>query len=115
MNITTESIGQLGSLQNQTEYYQKKIEANSEFEFCGIFSDAGIFGSKNHRPGLVAMMEKAKAGEVDLIITKSISRFARNTLILLESVRELKVIGVGVVFEEQGINTLHAQILFGHI
>ncbi|MCB2313686.1 recombinase family protein [Clostridium tagluense] len=91
------------------------MEANSEFEFCGIFSDAGIFGAKNHRPGLVAMMEKAKAGEVDLIITKSISRFARNTLILLESVRELKVIGVGVVFEEQGINTLHAQILFGHI
>ena len=55
------------------------------------------------------MMEKAKAGEVDLIITKSISRFARNTLILLESVRELKAIGVGVIFEEQGINTLHSE------
>lgn len=55
------------------------------------------------------MMEKAKAGEVDLIITKSISRFARNTLILLESVRELKAIGVGVIFEEQGINRLHSE------
>ncbi|WP_304519614.1 recombinase family protein [Clostridium tagluense] len=102
-------MGQLGSLQNQTEYYQKKFEANSEFEFCGIFSDAGISGAKNHRPGFVAMMEKAKAGEIDLIITKSISRFARNTLMLLESVRELKAIGVGVVFEEQEINTLHSE------
>lgn len=109
VRVSTESIGQLGSLQNQTEYYQKKFTTNSEFEFCGIFSDAGISGAKNDRPGLVAMMEKAKAGGVDLIITKSISRFARNTLILLESVRELKAIGVGVIFEEQGINTLHSE------
>jgi len=109
VRVSTESIGQLGSLQNQTEYYQKKFTTNSEFEFCGIFSDAGISGAKKERPGLVAMMEKAKAGEIDLIITKSISRFARSTLILLESVRELKEIGVGVIFEEQGINTLHSE------
>ncbi|MBK5243247.1 recombinase family protein [Clostridium sp.] len=109
VRVSTESIGQLGSLQNQTEHYQNKFTTNSEFEFCGIFSDAGISGAKTDRPGLVAMMEKAKAGEVDLIITKSISRFARNTLILLESVRELKAIGVGVIFEEQGINTLHSE------
>lgn len=109
VRVSTEHKGQLDSLQNQTEYYQKKFALNSEFEFCGIFSDAGISGAKKARPGFVAMIEKAKAGELDLIVTKSISRFARNTLILLESVRELKELGVGVIFEEQGINTLNSE------
>ncbi|MFA9423807.1 MAG: recombinase family protein [Sedimentibacter sp.] len=109
VRVSTENIGQLGSLQNQTEYYLKKFTSNSQFEFCGIFSDMGISGAKKERPGFQAMIEKAKVGEIDIIITKSISRFARNTLILLESVRELKRIGVGVIFEEQGINTLNSE------
>ncbi|MBW9171209.1 recombinase family protein [Clostridium estertheticum] len=109
VRVSTENIGQLSSLQNQTEYYRNKFSTNSEFEFCGIFSDVGISGAKKERPGLVAMMKKAKAGELDLIITKSTYRFARSTLILLESVRELKAIGVGVIFEEEGINILHSE------
>lgn len=109
VRVSTDHTEQIDSLKNQTDYYERKLTYNSEYEFCGIFSDSGISGAKEERPGFKAMMEKAKAGEIDLIITKSISRFARNTLMLLGNVRKLKEMGVGVIFEEQKINTLNSE------
>lgn len=109
VRVSTEHPGQMGSLQNQTEYYEKKLKANPEYEFCGIFSDAGISGGKSERPGFQEMLKKAKDKELDLIVTKSISRFARNTLTLLQTVRELKEAGVGILFEEQNIYTLSSE------
>lgn len=109
VRVSTEHSGQMNSLQNQTEYYERKLKSNPAYEFCGIFSDTGISGLKIDRPGLKAMLEKARAGEIDIIITKSVSRFARNTLMLLKYVRELKDAGVGVIFEEQNINTINAE------
>jgi len=109
VRVSTDSREQLSSLENQTQYYERLISSNPDYEYCGIFSDAGISGSKENRPGFLAMMEKARSGEIDLIITKSISRFARNTLMLLKYVRELRDIGVGIIFEEEKVHTLKAE------
>lgn len=109
VRVSTDHREQLNSLENQTQYYERLISSNPDYEYRGIFSDAGISGAKEYRPGFMAMMEKAKSGEVDLIITKSISRFARNTLLLLKYVRELRDIGVGVIFEEEMVNTLKSE------
>lgn len=108
IRVSTSHQGQLNSLQNQKEHYERRLMSNPDYEYCGIFSDSGISGAKEERPGLLEMMEKARRGEIELIITKSISRFARNTVLLLKYVRELKELGVGVIFEEQKINTLNA-------
>ena len=107
VRVSTGSIEQQNSLQNQTEYYAGRFTGHPQYAFIGIFSDSGISGAKDTRPGFQAMLKKARAGEIDFIYTKSISRFARNTLTLLTAVRKLREIGVGIIFEEQGINTLY--------
>ena len=109
VRVSTGHSAQLHSLQNQTAYYERLIKNTPGYAFCGIYSDAGISGSREDRPGFVAMMEAARAGLVDVILTKSISRFARNTELLLRSVRELRSLGVGVMFEEHRIDTLSAE------
>ena len=107
--VSTQHSAQIHSLENQTDYYERLIRGNPRYIFCGIYSDTGISGIREDRPGFLAMMEAARAGQMDLILTKSISRFARNTELLLRSVRELRSLGVGVLFEEQRINTLNAE------
>ena len=109
VRVSTGHDLQLKSLENQTEYYQNKFSNSPHYSFAGVFSDAGISGSKSSRPGFQEMLTRARAGEIDLIFTKSISRFARSTLMLLEVVRELRDLGVGVIFEEQNINTLSSE------
>ena len=109
VRVSTNHQEQLDSLQNQTDYYRHKFSNSPGYVFLGIYSDAGISGAKEIRPGFQAMLKKANAAELDLIYTKSISRFARNTLMLLQVVRELKAIGVGIIFEEQNINTLRTE------
>ncbi len=106
VRVSTDHAGQMNSFQNQTEYYEQRLQSNAAYEYCGIFSDAGISGAKENRPGFQAMIEKAMAGEIELIITKSISRFARNTIMLLRYVRQLKDAGVGILFEEVNIKRL---------
>ena len=76
------------------ETYGRLITGNPEYEFIGVFADQGISGYCENRPQFQRVMEKARAGEIDLIITKSISRFARNTVTVLEFARELKELGV---------------------
>jgi len=109
VRVSTGHTGQMHSLRNQTEYYERLIKGNPGYVFCGIYSDAGISGSQEDRPGFQAMMEAARRHQVDLILTKSISRFARNAELLLSAVRELKGLGIGVFFEEHRINTLSAE------
>lgn len=76
------------------------IIAFIRYEYVGVFSDRGITGTKNNRSEFQGMLQYCREGKVDLIITKSISRFARNTAIVLETVRELKDIGAEVRFEK---------------
>lgn len=104
--VSTGKCQQEESLENQIQYYKKLITSNPEYEFVGIFSDSGITGTKENRPEFQRMLELCRQGKIDLIITKSISRLARNTAIVLKYVRELKDIGVEVRFEKENISTL---------
>ena len=80
----------LHSLAAQVDYFQNLIRQHPGWEFCGVFADEAKTGTKDERPEYQKMLEKCRNREVDLVITKSISRFARNTVTLLETVRELK-------------------------
>lgn len=104
--VSTEEEEQANSLENQMEHYEEEIRSNPEYEFAGTYHDFGISGFKENRPGFQKMLQAARDHEIDLIITKSVSRFCRNTDTLLKAVRELKDLGVGVIFELQHIDTL---------
>lgn len=95
----------LNSLSQQVSYYNNLITNNSEWEFAGVFSDLGISGSNSNREGFQELLNNCQEGKIDLILTKSISRFGRNTVDLLETVRHLKDIGVEVFFEKENIKT----------
>ncbi|MFV0441535.1 MAG: recombinase family protein, partial [Lachnospirales bacterium] len=87
--------------------YSKLIQSNPEWEYVGVYSDIGISGlDKTKRDGFNDMILACEKGEVDIILTKSISRFARNTVDLLETVRYLKTLNVEVRFERENINSL---------
>ena len=96
----------LHSLSAQVSYYNSLIQSNPDWIFCGVYADEALTGTKENREQFQKLLSECKAGNIDLIITKSISRFARNTVILLKTVRELKSLGVDVYFEEQNIHTL---------
>ena len=104
--VSTDNQKQEESLENQTASYERLIRGNPEYEFAGVYADQGISGYCESRPQFQKMLDAARAGKLDLIITKSISRFARNTVTVLKFARELKELGVGIFFEEQNINTL---------
>ena len=98
----------LHSLSAQVSYYQKFIASHIDWVFCGIYADEAFTGTKEVRPQFQKMLEECRSGNIDLVVTKSVSRFARNTITLLQTVRELKALGVDVYFEEQNIHTLSA-------
>lgn len=105
--VSTEQDEQQNSYEAQVRYYTHYIEANPDWEFAGIYADDGISGTDTRkRDGFNAMMNAALNGEIDLILTKSISRFARNTVDSLNAVRDLKAKGIEVRFEKEHINTL---------
>ena len=96
----------LHSLEAQVRYYSDYIQSRHDWHFCGVYADEAITGTKSNRDNFQLLLQKCREGEIDLILCKSISRFARNTVTLLETVRELKNLGIGVIFEEQNINSL---------
>ena len=98
----------LHSLSAQVSYYNDLIQRHPGWVFCGVYADEALTGTKADRENFTRLLQDCKAGKVDMVITKSISRFARNTVTLLETVRELKLIGVDVYFEEQNIHSISA-------
>lgn len=96
----------LHSLSAQVDYYSTYIRHHAGWEYVGVYADEAKTGTKDCRENFQQMLIRCRSGEIDHIITKSISRFARNTITLLETVRELKDLGVSVYFEEQNIDTL---------
>lgn len=105
--VSTGSRAQAESYATQVEYYTEKIENNPLWEFAGVYADEGITGTKvKGRDDFKAMIAACEEGDIDLILTKSITRFARNTVECIQTVRKLKAIGVGIYFEKEGINTL---------
>ena len=95
----------LHSLSAQVSYYSQHIRRNPEWEYAGVYVDEAQTGTKENREGFQRLLADCRAGKIDIVLTKSISRFARNTVTLLETVRELKALGVDVYFEEQNIHT----------
>ena len=106
--VSTNSEEQLDSYQAQIEYYTEKIAAQQEWTMVDMFADEGKTAtSTKKRKDFLRMIKACEKGKVDLIITKSVSRFCRNTLDGLDYVRRLKRMGVGVFFEKENVNTLY--------
>ena len=104
--VSTEEEEQQGSFEIQKLYYTEKINSTPEWEVAGIYADDGISGvHTKKRDGFNQMIQDCKKHRIDLILTKSISRFARNTLDSIQYVRMLKQMGIAVVFEKENINT----------
>ena len=105
--VSSSSADQLNSYARQIETYTKLINANENWVLVDIFADEGISGTKaDNRPEFQKLIRLCELRQVDLILTKSISRFARNTKEALSYARRLKRLGVGIKFEKEGINTL---------
>lgn len=104
--VSADSFMMLNSLSSQILNYATYIKSHEDWIYRGVYKDYAKIGTKEDRPGFLKMMEEARLGHIDMVITKSISRFARNTLTVLESTRELKSLGVDVYFEEQDIHSL---------
>ena len=108
--VSTDDEEQLTSYEAQQEYYTDKIMTNKEWTMAGIFADEGITGtSARKRPEFLRMIRMCKQKKIDLILVKSISRFARNTVDCLNYIRTLKELGIAVYFEKENINTLSAE------
>ena len=108
--VSTDSDEQANSYDAQIKYYTELIENNPEWELAGIFADEGISGTNTKkRDEFNRMIEECKAGNIDMVLTKSISRFARNTLDCLKYIRMLKEKDIAVYFQKENINTLDAK------
>ena len=98
----------LHSLAEQVSYYSDLIRKEPGWVFAGVYADEAYTGTKEERPEFQRLLNDCHNGTVDMVITKAISRFARNTVTLLEAVRDLKALGIDVYFEEQRIHTMSA-------
>lgn len=108
--VSTDQEEQLLSYENQVNYYTNYINENSLYEYAGSYADEGISATNTKkRDEFNRMIADCRARKIDMVITKSISRFARNTLDCLNYVRELKELGIGIIFEKENINTLDAK------
>lgn len=98
----------LHSLSAQVSYYNELIHKERNWEFVGVYADEAITGTKEGRADFQRMLADCRNGKIDMVVTKSISRFARNTVTLLQTVREFKAMEVDIYFEEQNIHTMSA-------
>ena len=104
--VSTDSDAQLESLEAQRAHYEKYILSRDDWEFAGLYYDEGITGTKKEkRPELMRLMADCAARNIDFVITKSISRFSRNTADCLELVRTLQNLGIPIYFEKEYIST----------
>jgi len=94
------------SLSAQISYYSDYIQRHMEWEFAGVYADGAATGTKDNRPEFQRLLADCRAGKIDIVITKSVTRFARNTVTTLKIVRELKLLGVDVHFEKENIHSV---------
>ena len=104
--VSTDEEDQLNSLETQVQYYTSKIAENPNWSMVGIYADEGISGTRaDKRDQFMKLMRDCQKGKVDYILTKSTTRFARNTVDSLTWIRKLRAIGIGVYFEEQNLDS----------
>ena len=107
VRVSSEHDDQIASFENQKKHYERKINNNENWQLVNIYTDEGISGTRAiARPGFMKMIKDACNDKIDLIITKSVSRFARNTYDTLNYVRMLNEKNINIIFEEEGINTM---------
>lgn len=105
--VSTDGDEQLGSFQSQKLYYEEKIQKNKDWVMASIFADEAVTGTKvDKREGFQEMIRKCQDGEIDMILTKSISHFSRNTSDTIKYVRMLRDKNIAIFFEKENINTL---------
>ena len=104
--VSVDKDSMLHSLSAQVSYYSDRIQKNPGWRYAGVYADKALTGTKAERPEFQRLLADCRAGKIDMVITKSISRFARNTVTLLATVREMKALGVDVYFEEQNIHSM---------
>ncbi len=105
--VSTGSRTQTESYATQVAYFTEKIGNNPLWEFAGMYADEAVTGTKvKGRNEFQAMIRACEDGDIDLILTKSVTRFARNTVECIQTIRKLKDLGVGILFEKENINTL---------
>ena len=107
--VSMEKETAVRSLSAQVDYYTKYIQSNPDYEMAGIYIDEAKSGTKDTRENFVRLLEDCESGKIDLIITKSVSRFSRNTVDLLSTCRRLKELGIDVYFESQNIHALSSE------
>lgn len=108
--VSTDNEEQLSSYEAQVSHYSNYIQSKLEWDFAGIYADEGISGTNTKkRVEFNRMIEDCMAGKIDMVITKSVSRFARNTLDCLQYIRMLREKGIAVYFGKENINTLDAK------
>ena len=108
--MSTDSSDQLESYKAQVAYYTDAIAKNPKWRFAGIYADEGLSGTQAaKRDDFLRMIKDCEKGKIDYIITKSVARFARNTVDALKYVRKLKALGIGVYFEEQCLDSLKSE------
>ena len=103
--VSLEKDTMLHSLSAQVSYYSEMIQRHPGWHYAGVYADAALTGTKEERPEFQRLLTDCRTGLIDMVITKSVSRFARNTVTLLATVRELKVLGVDVFFEKENIHS----------
>lgn len=104
--VSSGKDAQLHSLSAQISYYNNYIGRRGDWELAGIYADGAMTGTKENRPEFQKLLEDCRAGKIDMVIAKSITRLARNTVTLLETARELKTLDVDIYFEKENIHTL---------
>ena len=104
--VSSDKDAAFHSLEAQTEYYENYVSKYSNWSLVGIYSDNGISGTIVERPEFQRLLHDCREGLIDLVITKSITRFARNTVILLETIRELKYLGIDCYFEKENMHSI---------
>jgi len=106
VRVSTGSEDMLHSLSAQVSYYNEYIQKRLEWEFAGIYADEALTGTKENRPEFQRLLADCRAGKIDMVVTKSVTRFARNTVTTLAVVRELRRLGINVYFENQNIDSM---------
>lgn len=104
--VSMEKDAMLHSLAAQVSYYKGLIQRKPEWEYAGVYADEGLTGTKENRPEFQRLLADCRAGKIDMVIVKSISRLARNTVTMLATVRELKGLGIDVLFEKENIHSM---------
>lgn len=107
--VSTKMELQEGSFEQQMTYYRELLSHHPQLELVDVYGDKGKTGRNTNRPGFQQMLKDCRAKRIDMILTKSVSRFARNVADCVETVRELQALDIPVIFEKEGINTMEKQ------